>query len=89
MLYSFKRTIDDIERSEKQSTNGKGKLSIELRVIHNNLYEDLDYYAKSVIDIVDSLNKIEYKNLKQKMYLDEAAAKLQVLFKEIEKTMED
>lgn len=87
MLYSFKETIQDIERKERESLNGKSRLSIELKVIHERLHEDLEYYAKTIIDIMDDLNEIKFVNLQQEMQLHKTATKLQVLFQEIEKTM--
>jgi hypothetical protein len=87
MLYSLNKIINDIEKKEKESLNGKARLSVDLRIIHERLHEDLEYYAKTVIDILNNVNEIKFINLKQEAQLHTTATKLQVLFQEIEKTM--
>ena len=87
MLYSLNKIINDIEKKEKESLNGKARLSVDLRIIHERLNEDLEYYAKTVIDILNNVNEIKFTNLKQETQLHTTATKLQVLFQEIEKTV--
>lgn len=87
MLYSLNKIINDIEKKEKESLNGKARLSVDLRIIHESLHEDLEYYAKTVIDILNNVNEIKFTNLNQEKQLHTTATKLQVLFQEIEKTM--
>lgn len=87
MLYSLNKIINDIEKKEKESLNGKDRLSVDLRIIHERLHEDLEYYAKTVIDILNNVNEIKFINLNQEAQLHRTATKLQVLFQEIEKTM--
>jgi hypothetical protein len=87
MLYSLNKIINDIEKKEKESLNGKARLSVDLRIIHERLHEDLEYYAKTVIDILNNVNEIKFTSLKQEAQLHTTATKLQVLFQEIEKTV--
>jgi|TARA_R110002020_G_scaffold5391_3_gene22509 hypothetical protein len=90
MLQSLKNITRDIKLKERESGGlpvGSPRLSDELSKIDERLEQDLIYYRKTILDILDDVNSIQFLNLKQEQSLHTTATKLNVLFDEIKKNM--
>jgi len=90
MLQSLKNITRDIKLKERESGGlpvGNPRLSDELSKIDERLEQDLIYYRKTILDILDDVNSIQFLNLKQEQSLHTTATKLNVLFDEIKKNM--
>ena len=98
MLQSLKNITKDIKLKEKElsgrpvgssevdrrpSVSGVLELFNELNKIDERLEQDLIYYRKTIIDILDDVNSIKFLNLNQERSLHKVATQLNVLFDEI------
>ena len=90
MLQSLKNITKDIKLKEKE-LSGRPTfpqdsivgLFNELNKIDERLEQDLIYYRKTIIDILDDVNSIKFLNLNQERSLNKVATQLNVLFDEI------
>ena len=93
MLQSLKNITKDIKLKEKElsgrpvgiflSSAKSSELFNELNKIDERLEQDLIYYRKTIIDILDDVNSIKFLNLNQERSLHKVAIQLNVLFDEI------
>ena len=86
MLQSLKNITKDIKLKEKELSGrpvGSSELFNELNKIDERLEQDLIYYRKTIIDILDDVNSIKFLNLNQERSLNKVATQLNVLFDEI------
>ncbi len=86
MLQSLKNITKDIKLKEKELSGlpvGSSELFNELNKIDERLEQDLIYYRKTIIDILDDVNSIKFLNLNQERSLHKVATQLNVLFDEI------
>lgn len=86
MLQSLKNITKDIKLKEKELSGlpvGSSELFNELNKIDERLEQDLIYYKKTIIDILDDVNSIKFLNLNQERSLHKVATQLNVLFDEI------
>ena len=81
-----KNITKDIKLKEKELSGrpvGSSELFNELNKIDERLEQDLIYYRKTIIDILDDVNSIKFLNLNQERSLHKVATQLNVLFDEI------
>ena len=93
MLQSLKNITKDIKLKEKElsgrpvgtflSPSASSELFNELNKIDERLEQNLIYYRKTIIDILDDVNSIKFLNLNQERSLHNVATQLNVLFDEI------
>ena len=93
MLQSLKNITKDIKLKEKELSGrpvgtffdhrASSELFNELNKIDERLEQDLIYYRKTIIDILDDVNSIKFLNLNQERSLHKVATQLNVLFDEI------
>jgi len=93
MLQSLKNITKDIKLKEKELSGrpvgiflchqNSSELFNELNKIDERLEQNLIYYRKTIIDILDDVNSIKFLNLNQERSLHKVATQLNVLFDEI------